>query len=275
VEADKMGSMYNYLGDVVLNEYRPTSFDKSIKGIAHRGFSSIAPENTIPSYILAAQKGFRYMETDVCLTADGVPVLLHDDTIDRTSNGSGKITTIPFDTVRQYDFGSWKSPKYAGTKIPTLEEYLALCRTLMLYPYIEFKNSITFTQQQVEEIVAMTHKYGLKDRLTFMSFKLEYLEWVKAIDETARLGWPPTGTPTTADLNICKSLMTGKNEVFVDPQYTKITDDICNMFREENIQVEVWTIDSEAEILALNPYVSAVTSNSLHAGRVLYDSILM
>lgn len=269
-----MSNIYDYSGNTILNEYRPTAFDKSVKGIAHRGYSSIAPENTLPSYVLAAKMGFKYMETDVCLTSDGVPVLLHDDTIDRTSNGSGTITSIPFETVRQYDFGSWKSSKYAGTKIPTLEEYLALCRALMLYPYIELKNSITFTQQQVEDIVALTHKYGLKGRLTFMSFNFEYLEWIKAVDETARLGWPPTGTPTVSDLNICKSLLTGKNEVFCDPQHTKVTDEICDMFREENIPLEVWTIDSEETVLSLNPYISAVTSNTIHAGRVLYNNAM-
>ena len=266
-----MINLYDYSGEVVMDKHQHIVFDENVKGIAHRGYSAIAPENTLPSYILAAKKGFKYMETDVCLTSDGVPVLLHDDTIDRTSNGTGTIYNMTLAQVRQYDFGSWKSSEYTGVQIPTLEEYLSLCRSLMLHPYIEIKD-VPFTQQQVENVVNLVHKYGLKGKATIMSFNLTYLEYVKDYDDTMRLGYPPNGVPTVNDLNVCKSLQTGKNEVFCDPQYNKVTDAICDMFREEGIPIEVWVVDSESTILSLNPYISAVTSNSLHAGRVLYDN---
>lgn len=64
----------------------------------------------------AYEYGYKYVETDVTFTADGVPVLLHDDSIDRTSNGSGKIASLTYEYVRTLDFGSWKSKEYAGEK---------------------------------------------------------------------------------------------------------------------------------------------------------------
>ena len=83
--------------------------NSGVLSVNHRGYSAIAPENTLPAYRLSKEKGFRYVETDVSFTSDGVPVLLHDASIDRTSDGTGKIAEMTFEQVRQYDFGSWKS----------------------------------------------------------------------------------------------------------------------------------------------------------------------
>ena len=69
-------------------------FSSYVKGINHRGYATVAPENTLPAYQLSAKKGFRYVETDVLFTSDNVPVLLHDITIDRTSNGTGNSAYI-------------------------------------------------------------------------------------------------------------------------------------------------------------------------------------
>lgn len=79
-----------------------------------------------------------------------VPVLLHDDTIDRTSDGTGNITKMTFDAVRQYDFGSWFSTEFTGTKIPSLEEFLQLCHKLAIHPYIEIKQAMMITPERVE-----------------------------------------------------------------------------------------------------------------------------
>ena len=98
-----------------------------IKAVAHRGYSTEAPENTLPAFRLAKENGFDYVECDVVFTSDNVPVLLHDSSIDRTSNGEGKISSLTYEEVSQYDFGSWFSEEYAGVKIPTFDEFLKLC----------------------------------------------------------------------------------------------------------------------------------------------------
>lgn len=103
--------------------------------IAHRGFSSDAPENTYDAFDLAIQHGFNNIETDVQLTADGVPILIHDDTLDRTTNGKGPVSKASIGYVKSLDSGIWfEAPSdgvgrhgpasYGDSFIPTLEEFL-------------------------------------------------------------------------------------------------------------------------------------------------------
>ena len=93
--------------------------DAAVKGVAHRGYSSFAPENTLPAYIMAYDMGFSYVECDLMWTSDEEPVLLHDASIDRTSDGTGNIAELTLAQARNYDYGSWKSAVYTGTLIPT------------------------------------------------------------------------------------------------------------------------------------------------------------
>ena len=97
------------------------------KIIAHRGASKAAPQNTIPAFKKGIEFGCDGFENDVHLTKDGVIVVCHNYEIDETSNGSGLIADMTFEQLRQYDFGSYFDPSFAGTRIPTLDEFLELC----------------------------------------------------------------------------------------------------------------------------------------------------
>lgn len=88
--------------------------------IAHRGAGKCAPENTLAAFRLGAGFGYRAFEFDVKLSADGVPILLHDDTLERTSSGRGRASDLGFGALAQLDAGSWHSPGYAGEPIPAL-----------------------------------------------------------------------------------------------------------------------------------------------------------
>lgn len=96
--------------------------------IAHRGDSSAAPENTIPAFDLAVAQGFQHFETDCQLSADGVPVILHDETLGRVNNGSGPAAAATLQQLQELDAGSWFEPQFAGTRIPTLQEVLVKYR---------------------------------------------------------------------------------------------------------------------------------------------------
>lgn len=107
--------------------------------IGHRGAAAHAPENTLAGFRKAAELGARMVEFDVKLTRDGVPVVLHDDTVDRTTDGTGAVRDLGFAEIRALDAGGWFAPAFAGARVPTLEEVLALCRALDLAVNIELK----------------------------------------------------------------------------------------------------------------------------------------
>jgi len=94
--------------------------------IAHRGEHRAHPENTLPAFQAAIDAGADYVELDVRTTSDGRLVLMHDRTVDRTTNGTGAVREMTFDQIRALDAGAKFSPRYAGTKVPSFEEALAL-----------------------------------------------------------------------------------------------------------------------------------------------------
>ena len=247
-------------------------YDVNVKSVNHRGFSNVAPENTLPAYILSKTNGYVYVETDVSFTSDGVPMLLHDATIDRTSNGSGTLSQMTYDQVRQYDFGSWKSAEYAGTVIPTLSEFLVLCKRIGLKPYIELKDNGAYSNAQIEQIVEMVWNHGMRENSTYISFSSTYLQVVKGADSGARLGFlKGAQADYSADVTICNDLKTASNKVFYDVRHDKITQAMVDAMCDNNIPVEAWTVDDANIVIGLNNYVSGITTNSLNAGKILYD----
>ena len=109
--------------------------------IAHRGGGALAPENTLAGLRLAARLGCRGVEFDVMLSADGVPVLIHDETLDRTTDGHGPVAAQRFAALRTLDAGIRYGAAYRREPIPTLEEALALCAALDLWTNVEIKPS--------------------------------------------------------------------------------------------------------------------------------------
>ena len=144
--------------------------DYNVKSINHRGYSKTAPENTLPAYQLSKEMGYDYVEADISFTKDGVPVLLHDGKINRTArradgsklNKGISINSITYEEALDYDFGIWKGKEYKGTKIPTFEEFLALCKDLELHPYIELKENGAYTRDQIEGLVEMVEGKGMQ-----------------------------------------------------------------------------------------------------------------
>ena len=256
-----INNMNNMNNDVV-------NYDLNVKAVNHRGYSKGAPENTIPAYIMSKQKGFTYVECDVSFTKDSVAVLLHDSTIDRTSNGSGNVQSLTYEQLLQYDFGSWYSSKFAGTKIPTFKEFIMYCKGLGMHPYIELKSS-GYTEAQIRQVVDEVELCGMKGKVTYISFSSTFLQYVKAYDEEARLGFIADVTSST--IATANGLKTGKNEVFMDVNYTYVKDSKVALCMANDLPMEVWTVNDANVIKKLNPYVSGVTSDNQVAGKILYD----
>ena len=246
------------------------NYDLNVKAVNHRGYSYEAPENTIPAYIMSKQKGFTYVEADVAFTKDNVSVLLHDLTIDRTSDGSGKIKDLTYEQVLQYDFGSWKSQAYKGVKIASFKEFIVLCKQLGLHPYIELKSSDNYTQEQITQIVKEVNACGMNGKVTYISFYAKYLRYVKEVDQISRLGFVVTSI-SSGTIDAAIELKTGKNEVFIDASLKNLTDDGVQLCIENGIPLEVWTVNKETDIINMSSYICGVTSDELIAGKVLYN----
>jgi len=107
--------------------------------IAHRGAPLLAPENTIPAIRAAAAKGARWVEIDVKLTRDMQPVIIHDDRVDRTTNGTGFVGNMTLEEIRALDAGAYFAPEFAGTKVPTLEELVETVLDLGINLQLELK----------------------------------------------------------------------------------------------------------------------------------------
>lgn len=137
----------------------------------HRGDRSAAPENTLPAFEAAFASGMDFVETDVQLTADGHAVILHDPTVDRTTDGAGAVADLTLSQVRSLDAGSWFSEEFAGTPVPMLSEFLDL---LAAHPetraLIELKEY--WTADQIRGILGDVYLRGVQNRIVFAGFHL-------------------------------------------------------------------------------------------------------
>ena len=120
--------------------------------IAHRGDKTHAPENTLAAFKSAAENGADAIEFDVKLTADGRIIVLHDPTVNRTTNGLGKISQLPYAAVRELDAGAWFSEEFRGECIPTLDEVFETVGK-RLYMNIELTNYATPFDNLVPKVV--------------------------------------------------------------------------------------------------------------------------
>lgn len=253
--------------DDIINTYITKNLlTATVKGIAHRGFSSVAPENTLPSYKLAKEMGFAYVETDVRWTKDNIPVIIHDDTVDRTSNGTGKVEDITLTNLKNLDFGSWKDIEYSGTIIPTFEEFIFYCKQLNLHPYIELKSAITTDRTTL--LIDIVKKAGMINNVTWISFNFNNLNLILENQPTARCGYSEI-LDYTVILKVI-NIKTSINNVFILAKNNSITDNLAKASLLEDIPIEAWTIDESDEVLRLvNKGVSGIITNRLNIEDVL------
>lgn len=146
--------------------------------IGHRGASHLAPENTLVSFRTAKTLGADGIEMDVQMTKDKKLVIAHDFVTDRVSNAHYDIFNTDFDTLRQLDFGSWKSPDYAGEKIPTLEEVLEIGRDMKMM-HIELKPYFDRDKDFVAHVLDAVVNMGCEDKVVLTSFQYDLLRQIK------------------------------------------------------------------------------------------------
>lgn len=234
---------------------------RSMNVICHRGYKKLAPENSILAFKIAKQKGYNLVETDIKFTKDGVPVLLHDFTINRVArNMDGTeivepiyIFDISYEELLKYDFGLYKSQEFKGTKIVTLTEFLQLCKELDLRAYLHL---FTGTESQNRELYSLVDQFGMKDKVTWFSYITTLLDYIKEIDNTARLELI-TDSVTPEVIDKAQALGEYGNPVAIDSaSYTKEELELC---KKANIPLEVYLFKSIEKVNSLDSYISGVT----------------
>jgi glycerophosphoryl diester phosphodiesterase len=144
---------------------------------AHRGDRANFPENTLPALRAVLESDFNFVEADLHLTADNVPVIIHDKTVDRTTNGTGEVSSFTLAELKKLDAGSWYGAEFAGTRVPSLEEFLVHFADSKKEAMLELKG--VWTQDEVRIVTALMNSYGVSDRVIFEAFGYRTLTSLK------------------------------------------------------------------------------------------------
>jgi glycerophosphoryl diester phosphodiesterase len=156
--------------------------------IGHRGAAGVAPENTLASFKEAVRLGSDWIEFDVRLSSDGVPVIVHDSTLKRTTNGRGPVRARSLAELRKLDAGSWFDPRFSSEKMPTLDEVLKLGARVRLN--IEIKARSAPASEAARAVWSRVRQAGLEDRVLVTCFDLRVLRALRDLDSEARLAFP-------------------------------------------------------------------------------------
>ena len=208
---------------------------------AHRGASKLAPENTMPAFELARAAGADGIETDVQLTKDQIPVLIHDENLRRTTNGTGFVQDYTYAQLRLLDAGSWFSPKFSDSYIVTLDEFLRWFRDQPMFLNLELKTNV-IEYKNIERIVYESLKrYHVLERTVISSFNSDSLLRMKDINpsiETAFL----TSTNMRNLPQYAKSLECDALHV----KHRLLDKKLVKRCHKENLSLRIYTVNRPA-----------------------------
>jgi glycerophosphoryl diester phosphodiesterase len=225
--------------------------------VAHRGFSRAAPENTMAAFKKAQAAGADGIELDVQLTKDGEIVVIHDETVDRTTNGSGWIKDLTLAEMQKLDAGRWFAVEYSGEPIPTLRYVLEWMAETSLWVNIELKNNRFPYPGLEEKVVKEVERVGLEERVVLSSFNplsLRNLAAYRPALERALLYEYKLAAPWVYAKYIGVSA--------IHPHFTAIKPEIVNRCRKEGIAVRPYTVDEEETMSELiEAGVDAIITN--------------
>ena len=223
--------------------------------ISHRGANKVAPQNTLEAFKKSIQYKADGVETDVHMTSDGIPVICHNYTVDKTSDGKGEIASRTLEQLKKLDFGSYFHHSYRGTKIPTLEEFLNLCEKARLKVLnIEIKSPRNKDYTIADKIITAVKEHNLFDKLLISSFDPDLLVYIKDIEEACK-----TGFLYSPDKPITYKQVLGKEIGFaksigadaLHPHQLFVNEKLVDAAHENGIQVNPWTVNKEKDMRKL------------------------
>lgn len=210
----------------------------------HRGAAALAPENTLASVRKAAESGVSWIEVDTQLSLDGVPIVFHDETLNRCSNGRGKVADHTVAQLKTLDAGQWFSPAFKGETIPTLVELLDTCLALDLSLNLELK---IHHRHQIEPLVKavvtlIQQKAFPVDKLIFSSFEKEALEHCQALWPEVRRGficevWNGYSLDSLKSLDLYS--------IHIDHHI--LTPTIADSIKAAGLVLKIWTLNTPSK----------------------------
>jgi glycerophosphoryl diester phosphodiesterase len=222
----------------------PAAFER----IGHRGAAAEAPENTLASFRRALELGVTMIECDLQLTADGEVVVFHDWTLERTTDGSGVVCELPLAAIRRLDAGAWRDRRFAGERVPTLDETLELVvPAARLNLELKCRGGRAEARALASAALAAVTARGAVDRVLFSSFNGTCLEEVRAASPKVRIGvlWdaPPHETAFARAAQV--------GAVALHPRAGMVTRTLLREAHDLGLLVYVWTVNPVDEIVRL------------------------
>ena len=161
---------------------------------AHRGASGYAPENTIPAFKLAVEQKADGVELDVHLSSDGKLMVIHDETVDRTSNGTGRVVDMTCQELKKLDFSNGM-PGYKDVRIPTLKEVYGLLKNTNLTINVEIKCDVVIYYGIWDKVIELEREMGMQGRIIYSSFNHYVLMKLREVDPKAPALFRSHGRP--------------------------------------------------------------------------------
>ncbi|CAM3694574.1 glycerophosphodiester phosphodiesterase [Aeromicrobium ponti] len=215
---------------------------KEVKIFAHRGMSGHYPENTMAAFQAALEAGAAGIELDVQMAKDGKLVVIHDETVDRTTNGSGYIKDMTYAEIVQLDAGGWFAAANAGETIPELDTVFqwAVRDGNELLINVELKNDLIEYPGLEEKVIELVQRYGMEERVILSSFNEESMRRVRKLHPTLQTGYLITGVPEDT-LVVAKRI--GVNSIHCEEAFA--LSELGREAKEAGFPLRVYTVNDE------------------------------
>lgn len=206
-----------------------------MKITAHRGYSGRYPENTMEAFEKAVLAGCDEIELDVQMTKDGTAVIIHDESVDRTTEGHGFVRDYTYKEIRRLNAGN-------GQKIPAFEEYAAFAAATGITTNIELKTSIYYYDGIEENIWNIIRKYKLENKILFSSFNPLSLIKIKVLDKKV-----PCGLLTEEDLGNAGACCHMSGIEFYHPNIMKLQEETVKSCGKNGVEINAWTVNEQED----------------------------
>ena len=238
--------------------------NRATKVWAHRGASGHAPENTVPAFELAHLLGADGIELDVQLSKDGVPVVIHDEQIDRVSDGVGNVRDFTLEELRAFNMNV-QFPAYGRVAIPTLSEVYDLVKGTQMVVNLELKNSVVFYEGLEERVLELAREKGLEDRVIYSSFNHYSMRRMKRLLPSARVAFLYSDGILDAAEYARRNGVFAIHPSLVNMGYPGV--DVVRECHERGVRVHVWTVNETADIEKMKALgADAVITNYVERG---------